>query len=388
MTAIELLLHECIRQLEKEVKVRRSRPQLGVRIEFWLPPKQTLPSGRPSVNEWRKATKSFISGLPKTETEWREKREALSLSTTDDVLRAVDYLTTIRLDNNSCSKTHTTELSLQLALTAFGRNVGTNLALENVRRNTSRFLPLIFLAACCMAIYDGHSEDSVNDAQREFLRASRGRCDEEPKGLAKDRAAVRWLVGEMQRQFRRGLRHRAFELFFSVKGRGIHFYKDNCPKDPDANAEFSELIPFCDPPPEIQASLPFFIPSSCSTLEVGGGKLTRALQRVRLIESLATQQSAKRMWLLRCLPPKLEASPRRGHFERRTLANKITAHFHRSQSFEYSRNVTSLFTCMEPIRLLATVCCPGDGADDSGARVAAQVNWLRFMRIKSPPAAG
>jgi hypothetical protein len=40
----------------------------------------------------------------------------------------------------------------------------------------------------------------------------------------------------------------------------MHFYKDDCPKDPEANDEFTELIPRCDAPAEIQASLPFFIP--------------------------------------------------------------------------------------------------------------------------------
>lgn len=40
----------------------------------------------------------------------------------------------------------------------------------------------------------------------------------------------------------------------------MHFYKDDCLKDPEANAEFTELIPSCNVPAEIQASLPFFIP--------------------------------------------------------------------------------------------------------------------------------
>lgn len=37
---------------------------------------------------------------------------------------------------------------------------------------------------------------------------------------------------------------------------------------------------------------------------------------------------------------------------------------------------------------MATTRCPGDGADDGGAPAAVQVNWLRFMRVKSSPVVG
>ncbi|KAK3900118.1 hypothetical protein C8A05DRAFT_17542, partial [Staphylotrichum tortipilum] len=263
-TVTGLPLPQCIHQLEEEVKVRRSQssqsPQpRGLCFELWVPPKQGVPSDRPPVDGWKKSTKTFFEGLPKTEDEWHEKRESLHLSTADDILRTADFLTAVRRDNNGCSGAHAAEPTLQLALTAFGRNVGFNLASDGIRRLTARFLPLVFLATCCVAIHQGHPVESVDAAQIAFLKASRGTCDEGPKSLAKDRAAVRWLIGEMQRLFRRGLRHRAFELFL-LAGRGMHFYKDDCPKDPKANAEFTALIPSWDVEPEIQASLPFFIP--------------------------------------------------------------------------------------------------------------------------------
>ncbi|KAL2016143.1 hypothetical protein VTK56DRAFT_4234 [Thermocarpiscus australiensis] len=62
----------------------------------------------------------------------------------------------------------------------------------------------------------------------------------------------------MQRQFRRGLRHRAFELFL-LEGRDINFYK-YCPKRIEENHTFTQNIPCCDVPDEIHACLPFWLP--------------------------------------------------------------------------------------------------------------------------------
>ena len=217
MAATGLPLPQCIHGLENEVKVRRNQQPPSFTVQFWVPLKEALPSDRPPMNGWKKATKGFFDGLPKTEEDWSKKRKSLCLSTAEEILRAADYLAASQLDNNSCSRAHVGEPTLPLALTAFGKNVGSNLASDGIRRNTSRFLSLVFLAACCVAIHQKQPVETVNAAQKEFLRATRGTCDEKPESLAKDRAAVRWLIEEMQRQFRRGLRHRAFELFLLGK---------------------------------------------------------------------------------------------------------------------------------------------------------------------------
>ena len=119
------------------------------------------------------------------------------MSTIDDILRAANYLTAIRLDNHGCSEVHAAKPTLQLALAAFRRNVGSNLASNEFRQKTSRFLSLVFLAACCMAIYQGYQVESVDAAQKGFLKASRRRYNEGPKSLAKDHTAVRWLIAEI-----------------------------------------------------------------------------------------------------------------------------------------------------------------------------------------------
>jgi hypothetical protein len=48
-----------------------------------------------------------------------------------------------------------------------------------------------------MAIYQGYQVESVDAAQKGFLKASRRRYNEGPKSLAKDHTAVRWLIAEI-----------------------------------------------------------------------------------------------------------------------------------------------------------------------------------------------
>lgn len=215
----ELSPTERIRQLELQVKVQRSQRQTAssLCVELWSP-RQPPPSTSKEPS-WRKNTATFFEDLPTTEDDWRKRRENVCLSNRDDILRVVDQLAAGRIGENDQFTDHTTEKSSANALLTFGRNVGSNLRFEETHHIVSRFLSLVFLAACQVAIYQGHPMSSVDDAQREFLKASRpnGRCNQGAEALANDRTAVLWLIREMEHQARRGLQHRAFELFLLGK---------------------------------------------------------------------------------------------------------------------------------------------------------------------------
>ncbi|KAI1501969.1 hypothetical protein F5X99DRAFT_408589 [Biscogniauxia marginata] len=60
-------------------------------------------------------------------------------------------------DNNPITD-HTTKLDLQDALTMFAQNAGSILVAEQFNRNISHFISLVFIAACCAALYRGHSK--------------------------------------------------------------------------------------------------------------------------------------------------------------------------------------------------------------------------------------
>ncbi|KAK4139634.1 uncharacterized protein C8A04DRAFT_15668, partial [Dichotomopilus funicola] len=286
---IGIPLIQCIPQFENLVKQCRRRHQVldlprlqlvtqptppSCDLNIWNPAKKpSTPRLSPPI--WVERTNTF-KNLPQSEIQWREKRDSLGLSSARGIFHAVDFLTTGRLGGNRCFAGHATKLDLQDALEAFANTVGLGTVSGKLHHQLSRFLSLILIATLCVAIHEGHPIDLVDTAQRKFLSASRGSvCKTPPDLLARDRAAVRWLLAEQQRQFARGLRHRAFELFL-LEGGVLSFYQ-YCPKERKESRVFTEKIPLCDvPEDEIQASVPFWIPFfvkfhvgdrwSCSTI--------------------------------------------------------------------------------------------------------------------------
>ncbi|KAK3304817.1 uncharacterized protein B0T15DRAFT_253506 [Chaetomium strumarium] len=249
-----------LRSIQSVLGKPHPTPPPGLNIVMWDPTEQSLSSSRSSSPVWIKRTATFFNNLPRSEDQWREKRENLGLSDAHGILSAVGCLTTGRLGNDSGFTDHTAKPDLQDALEAFAANAGSYIASTRRNLQLSRFLSLILIATLCVAIHEGHPVHLVDAAQRKFLAASRrnGKCEEGAEQLHMDRLSVRWLLQEMQRQFRRGLRHRAFELFL-LEGGDIHFYK-YCPKETKENQIFTQKIPCCDVPDEIQACLPFWPP--------------------------------------------------------------------------------------------------------------------------------
>lgn len=217
----ELPLVDRIPLLEKQVKSHHGTHQStgSLDIKLWSPPKQPSPSTSTTRKAWKDKTATFFKNIPTTEHKWKKEREKASLSNADGILSVVDYLTTGRRGDNSDSTNHSTEGAPETKLGAFGKTVGWRLKTDNNHVVASRFRSLVFLAACQVAIYQEHPKQEVEDAQREFLKASRGgeECQAKSETLANDRAAVLWLIGEMERQVRRGLQHRAIEIFYLGK---------------------------------------------------------------------------------------------------------------------------------------------------------------------------
>ncbi|KAH6632459.1 hypothetical protein F5144DRAFT_490897, partial [Chaetomium tenue] len=249
----------CIAQLEKQVTETRcdSRPPCTrVVLEFTNSTTPTvLQTKQPS---WPQRVTKFFANLPDTTDRWREDRESAKLSSEEDILFTAHCLATARLRHIPFTD-HIQRPDLQETLLSFAQNVGEALAGTKSNSKISQFLSLIFVATCCVASKEGHPLSLVNNAQRKLLEASRGECRRSDRSLMNDRASLIWLLQEMQRQFRRGLWQRAFELFFSVSGRELSFY-GQCPKEPDENAIFTGKFPRCEVPDEIQASLPLWIP--------------------------------------------------------------------------------------------------------------------------------
>ncbi len=222
LETITQTLPSCIIQLERQLQEQRrgSNPQRAqIVLEFGHSP-TTSPSNtteRPlpsdcQTKSWVKHTTSFFESLPKTEDQWREKRKHASLSSEEDILSTARSLTTACLKRIPFADHR--KMDLQPLLLGFAENVGNAMATAKSYSNISHFLSFIFIATCCVVKEHGHS---VDDAQQKLVELSRGKREKTPQVLINDRAAVKWLLRQMQRQFGRKLGHRAFELFFLSK---------------------------------------------------------------------------------------------------------------------------------------------------------------------------
>ena len=211
----------CIRRLEEQVKEARrdsNPPRTRVVLEFSdsttptdLQVETSNTTKQPPL--WVGRTASFFKDLPKTEGQWFRKRESAGLSSAKDILLTARCLATGRLGSIPFTD-HTKRSDLQDSLITFAHNIGEALAGAKLYSHISHFLSLIFVATCCVAKKKGHPGELVDEAQRKLIEASRGKCNKGFQQLINDRASMTWLLQEMQRQFRRGLRQRAFELFF------------------------------------------------------------------------------------------------------------------------------------------------------------------------------
>lgn len=166
-------------------------------------------------------TQTFFEKSPKTEEDWIALRKAAGLSDTDAILRVIDSLTTGELLNSesrNATRLNGTSGGLQCYLLLLAEIAGDMLSDAKLNTNVSKFYSLVFVATCSVALHDGHPQDLVDNALRDFLRQRRGKeCDPGAARLSNLRGGVRWLIQEMERQCRRGLGHRAFELFFLRK---------------------------------------------------------------------------------------------------------------------------------------------------------------------------
>ncbi|KAH7303720.1 hypothetical protein B0I35DRAFT_465552, partial [Stachybotrys elegans] len=246
----------------KELPVEQWNPH----TDYKRPPPRAPKAHSPKAPEagpprWEIRTTTFFQELPTSEEGWMAKRKQVGLVTQDHILEAADILETCVIPSMLVeSATSMVESHQGDLLHTFATTCGGLMVKGKFQQNLTHFMSLVFIATCCVALKYGHPPHLVYSAQREFNGAFRGKkCEAGEKRLDMDRSAVLWLLKEMQRQFRRGLQHRAFELFLNA-GRPLSFYTE-CPKKEEENAEFTEKIPLpCRVPKEVQASLPFWIP--------------------------------------------------------------------------------------------------------------------------------
>ncbi|KAH8909457.1 hypothetical protein BR93DRAFT_924438 [Coniochaeta sp. PMI_546] len=317
LSEVTHLLEEQLKKIQPAIQCLTPPPNAGHDfVEISWPTQQDLPAnGKPAISSHTEQelsgngkprnlgprTTCFFKNLPISEEQWVQKRKSVGLSSSDDILRAVDYLTTGKLTYDNSTTDYTTSPDVQDVLNAFAHNSGKSLVKGQFTQMLSHFNSLVFIATCQVALDQGHPKSGVDDAQRQFLEESSGKCEAAPKQLAKHRSAVRWLLQEQQRQFRRGLGHRGLEIFIN-EGRDINFYT-KCPKRSGSRDLFTNQIPLCKVPDEIQASLPFWLPFFVKFITGDRWSYTEICKAldIDLLSQEEDYQSWKRVYLSRTL---------------------------------------------------------------------------------------
>ncbi|KAK3332663.1 hypothetical protein B0T19DRAFT_342370, partial [Cercophora scortea] len=232
-------------------------------IDLWKPEADLKPKP-PRPTSLNKRMVTFLRDLPTSEEQWLEERKKTRLSTAAEILHAVDCLVNGQLDSDPVAG-NVANHGLQYALSSSAKTAGRMVATATNYTSIAHFFSLVFLAECEVAIVTGQPKSSVYLAVRTFIKAS-GRVCKGEKVPELYLSTIRWVLQEQQRQFKRGLLHRAFELFFN-KGNDIQFYT-RCPKDSELNDVFTAKFPLPEEndegvrevPDEIHASLPLWIP--------------------------------------------------------------------------------------------------------------------------------
>lgn len=200
----------------------------SLHVQIWDPATTYKPVQRrpPASGSWVSRTATFFHSLPVSEEQWRKKRLNAWLSTAEDVLRTVDCLVTGSLDPRKNDKCSSAEKCASLvaagdqdsgdALSSSAERAAALIATAKHSKHVAQFFSLVFMAECLVALFTGRSETLVYNAIRKFVETCGGKCNGE-KTPALFLSTTLWVLKEQQRQFRRGLLHRGFELFFNGK---------------------------------------------------------------------------------------------------------------------------------------------------------------------------
>lgn len=258
---------------------RKERQYIG-RFPQEIEPWTHLVTSSPPVTRqppplWEDRTGNFFQRLPVSEDEWSRKRTRAGLTNEADLLRVYDQVCGRQSNGHTASPGAGTEgAGKKLDLSGLVKTYSSISVAGKLRQIIDQLLYRTFLATCIVASKQGCNLEDVDRAHRQYLEACGKSNDKGDNTLRRERATVLWELQEQQRQFRRGLLHRGFEIFIigrwlvslisqyltaQIEGRDLSF-SIKCPKKPEENAEFTKKIPLCEVPVEFQASLPLWIP--------------------------------------------------------------------------------------------------------------------------------
>ncbi|KIW00336.1 uncharacterized protein PV09_08049 [Verruconis gallopava] len=226
----------------------QQRQDPSIQIRFMDPSKQGV-----NKKVCNNRSKSFWARIPKTEEQWKKRREETHTLTLPQVVRTFCVLARINFAFTPIeikSKPSGNDCVAQ-TLNTYAKHVfDLELRTVNMRQiyNYSMFL---FNGLCILALKLGMSEEEVNESAKTFSQARQGKCRAKPQYFEQlRRETLRWIKWGNNLE-KKGFRHRAWELLYQ-----------NIPSIHDlAKISIAGEVKTCEPPPdEIQALFPFSVP--------------------------------------------------------------------------------------------------------------------------------
>lgn len=200
----------------------------------------------------------FLQRVPVDEDGWSKRRDYVQLCKPEELLHTFRLLT--RLSRKSCSfdighKLDDKESILDV-LRDYGRFANALGAHKVYATQISNYGTLLFICLSIVARKTGAKPEVVDEHIKKFLMRQQEKCDAGSEYLTRLRTAALWPVKQMNELYRKGLKHRAWEMFV-LCGPSIHFYKKLALVDTE---EVTSRVVICEPPEgEVQADVPFDI---------------------------------------------------------------------------------------------------------------------------------
>ncbi|KAH8726666.1 hypothetical protein GQ44DRAFT_705332 [Phaeosphaeriaceae sp. PMI808] len=213
---LESLVRELRAKIHSSLNHSISQPwsePLNIVLELTPPIPPFQP--RKPTDKWKSVVASFLDVVPKTEDEWATRRISVSLSEPSNLVATFRLLTRLssqllpfvpseKLDDNAGIVDVLEDYS------SFASAIAAN---KTYSAQTSNYATLLFICLSVIARSAGAQAKVVDGHIIEFLKEQQGECTADLDYMHRLRTSVAWPIERMEELDKKGLKHRASEIF-------------------------------------------------------------------------------------------------------------------------------------------------------------------------------
>ncbi|KAK8120413.1 hypothetical protein PG999_004533 [Apiospora kogelbergensis] len=238
-------------------KLTQAQQQLEFVLELPGPPSLCQP-------KWMALLKGFTNCIPASEAHWQGRRHLVQIDIKEGMVNSINDLT-LSSPRNPAYSTSNTTAAREMRNSDIIRNYREGMAKmkgEQMRaRQISRFAALLYTCSCIVAIANSADKKKVDSDMAHFFGSKAGQ-----DYFRQVRKGALWAINQINELQRKGLRHRAWELFF-LCGTEMSAY-EKCTHHKDSS-RYNDIIKIPKTPDGEKTDLSFNIP--ILVWKIGGG---------------------------------------------------------------------------------------------------------------------